>query len=97
MITFDDARLPTDLERQHLARLMYLAFCDLRILTMNPQQVQQSHDLADAFHNVPLLMYREDFSFRAFREFLERYQQQYEGKLLTNYLREWEKLNTAAQ
>ena len=95
---FADARMPTEPERQSLARLMYLAFCDLRALALNGQ-TQQAKDLAEAFHNIPLLMHTGDFSFKAFRDFLERYQQKYEGQARFNYLQEWEKLtgNAAAQ
>ena len=70
---------------------MYLAFCDLRVLARNGE-TRQAKDLAEAFHNIPLLMHTNDFSFKAFRDFLERYQQKYEGKAQFNYLQEWEKL-----
>ncbi len=42
-------------------------------------------------------MHTDGFSFKAFRDFLERYQQQYAEKARFNYLQEWEKLNTVAQ
>src|SRR5437762_3229252 len=86
----DDARLPTEHERQGLSRLMYLAFCDLRGLAIEARAAQ-AKDLAEAFHNIPLLMYTADFSFKAFRGFLDHYQQKYAGKLSTDYLKEWEK------
>src|SRR5437899_11838015 len=92
MWKFEDARMPTDTERERLARLMYLAFCDLRILAREERSAQ-AKSLADAFHNIPLLMYSSEFSFSAFRGFLERCQKQYEGKPLFNYLKEWEELN----
>jgi hypothetical protein len=95
MWKFDDARMPTDAERKSLARLMYVAFCDLRALILDGQ-TQQAKDLAEAFHNIPLLMHKGDFSFRAFRDFLERYQQKYADKARYNYLQEWEKLKTTA-
>jgi len=94
MWKFDDARMPTETERQRLSRLMYVAFCDLRALALNGQ-TQQAKDLAEAFHNIPLLMHTNDFSFKAFRDFLETYQQKYADKARYNYLQEWEKLNTA--
>jgi hypothetical protein len=92
---FADARMPTETERQKLSRLLYLAFCDLRGLALDGN-VRQAKDLAEAFHNIPLLMHTGDFSFTAFREFLERYQQKYTDKARFNYLQEWEKLNIAA-
>jgi len=93
---FTDARMPTDSERKNLSRLLYLAFVDVRALILDGQP-QQAKDLAEAFHNVPLLMHTDGFSFKAFRDFLERYQQQYADKARFNYLQEWEKLTAAAQ
>ena len=94
MLKFEDSRILTEAERRRLARLMYLAFCDLRKLAREGR-AEQARDLAEAFHNIPLLMHTNEFSFTAFREFLERYQHKYEGKLLFDYFQEWEKLNTA--
>jgi len=88
--------MPTDSERKNLSRLLYLAFVDVRALILDGQP-QQAKDLAEAFHNVPLLMHTDGFSFKAFRDFLERYQQQYADKARFNYLQEWEKLTAAAQ
>ena len=88
--------MPTETERQKLSRLMYVAFCDLRALALDGK-IQQAKDLAEAFHNIPLLMHTNDFSFKAFQDFLERYQQKYVDKARYNYLQEWEKSNTAAQ
>jgi hypothetical protein len=96
MWKFDDARMTTETERQKLSRLMSLAFVDVRALILDGQP-QQAKDLAEAFHNIPLLMHTGDFSFKAFRDFLENYQQKYADKARYNYLQEWEKLNTAAQ
>jgi hypothetical protein len=59
MWKFDDARMPTETERQKLSRLMYVAFCDLRALALDGQ-TQQVKDLAEAFHNIPLLMHTGD-------------------------------------
>jgi hypothetical protein len=96
MWKFDDARMPTDAERKFLSRLMYLAFVDMRALVLhgNPQQAK---DVAEAFHNIPLLMYTDDFSFKVFQGFLQNYQQKYSEKARFNYLQEWEKLNATAQ
>ena len=87
--------MPTETERQKLFRLMYVAFCDLRALALDGQ-TQQPKDLAEAFHNIPLLMHTGDFSFKTFRDFLEHYQQKYADKARYNYLQEWEKLNVTA-
>ena len=88
--------MPTDKERKSLSRLMYMAFCDLRALALSGQ-TQQAKDLSEAFHNIPLLMYTADFSFKVFGDFLVRYQEKYTGKARFDYLQEWEKLNAAAQ
>jgi hypothetical protein len=92
---FGDERMPTEAERQSLTRLMYLAFCDLRRLARE-EKLEQVRALAEAFHNIPLLMHTQNFSFRAFREFLQNYQGAYANAQL-NYLQEWEKLNTQTQ
>jgi hypothetical protein len=92
---FDDARMPTDAERKILSRLIYIAFVDIRALLLHGDP-QQAKDLADAFHNVPLFMHTNEFSLKAFRRFVEDYQQKYADKLRFNYLQEWDKLNTAA-
>ena len=92
MWKFEDQRMPTEAERKHLSRLMYLAFCDLRALAREGRN-EQARALAEAFHNVPLLMYNEDFSFQGFRQRLENYQDQYHDTLLLNYLEEWNKLS----
>jgi hypothetical protein len=89
---FGDERTPTEAERKSLTRLMYLAFCDLRLLAREGR-MEQARALSEAFHNVPLLMHTQNFSFRAFREFLQRYHDGF-TKTQFNYLQEWEKLNT---
>jgi len=88
--------MPTEAERKNLSRLMYLAFIDVRALLLDGAP-QQAKDLAEAFHNIPLMMYTPDFSFKAFRDFLQDYQQKYTGKVRCDYLKEWERLNAAAQ
>jgi hypothetical protein len=93
---FEDARMPTDSERRNLSRLMYFAFVDVRALILHGDP-RQAKDLAEAFHNIPLLMYTPDFSFKAFHDFLANYQEKYADKARVNYLQEWEKLNAAAQ
>jgi hypothetical protein len=88
---FGDERVLTEAERKRLTRLMYLAFCDLRGLAREGK-MEQARSLAEAFHNIPLLMHTQNFSFRAFKDFLQRYQEKY-TKVQFNYLQEWEKLN----
>jgi hypothetical protein len=92
----EDARMPTKAERRSLARMLYLAFCDLRMLALEGRS-EQARDLAEAMHNVPLLMYSEDFSFRSFRDFIERYQKKHAERLHMDYLKEWEKISAESQ
>jgi hypothetical protein len=89
---FGDERMLTEIERKNLTRLMYLAFCDLRGLARDGK-MEQAKSLAEAFHNIPLLMHTQNFSFRAFRDFLQKYQDNYTNAQF-NYLQEWAKLNT---
>jgi hypothetical protein len=93
---FEDAKLLTEDERENLSWLMYLAFCDLRALMLDGK-TQQAKDLVDAFHNIPLHMYKPDFSVKFFRDLLDGYQKKYADKSRFDYLQAWEKLNTAAQ
>jgi hypothetical protein len=86
--------MPTRVERKKLSRLMYIAFCDLRALARD-ERTEQVKDLAEAFHNIPLLMHTRAFSFTAFRDFLQRYQKKYEGQTQFDYLEEWKKLSIA--
>lgn len=88
---FGDERLPTEQEQRSLTRLIYLAFVDLRALTKEGKN-EQAKALAEAFHNVPLLIHSDRFSFRAFRDFLTCYQERFNGQGRVNYLVEWEKL-----
>jgi hypothetical protein len=91
MWTFEDARMPTDAERKNLSYLMYMAFCELRMLSLRGH-AERAKDLAEAFHNIPLLMFTDEFSFQAFKEFLTRYQEKHKETAQFNYLQEWEKL-----
>jgi len=90
--TFGDERLPTQQEQRSLVRLIYLAFVDLRALAKEGKS-EQARALAEAFHNVALMMYSDRFSFGAFVDFLKRYQETFDGQAQFNYLAEWEKLN----
>jgi hypothetical protein len=77
-----DARLPTDAQRKKLCEMMHYAFIEMRLLGWGGK-AEQAADLADAFHNLPRDMWREDFSLRFFRDaFLKVYQQKYpEGRV----------------
>lgn len=72
MRTFPDARLPSENQRRALSRLAYIAFLDMRILRRDGKG-QQVADLAEAFHNLPLMLWTEEFSMDCQRNFLECY------------------------
>ncbi|HEY0172570.1 MAG TPA: hypothetical protein VGB98_16225 [Pyrinomonadaceae bacterium] len=74
----DDSRLPTEQERRKFCELLYRALLDLRLLCLRGQ-AQQAADLADAFHELPALLWSETFSPALFRKYLEGYEQKYPG------------------
>ena len=82
--SFPDAKELSEVQRKSLLNLMYFAFTDLRSLSHfgNNGQV---FDLADAFHNLPLWLNLEIFSFEHFRMYLMAYHEKHESHL-HNYL-----------
>lgn len=71
-----DSRMPTEQERQQLCQMLFHALLEIRGLGAFGK-AQQAADLADAFHNLPVYLWSEDFSFGFFRRFLESYHQKY--------------------
>jgi hypothetical protein len=72
-----DSKLLTDMQREKLCEVMHQALLEIRLLGWGGKAVQAA-DLADAFHNVPRDMWRDDFSLKFFRDaFLEVYQRKY--------------------
>lgn len=68
---------PTEKQVQMLNHMIYQAFLEIRILGRRGK-AQQAADLADAFHNLPLEMFSDDFDWDFFRNsYLEAYQQKY--------------------
>lgn len=72
----------TEAHRRKLCELIYWAFLEMRQLGW-AGEAKQVADLADAFHNLPKDMWKEDFSLEFFRDaFLMVYQQKYpEGRV----------------
>lgn len=95
MFNFEDARTLTDKERRCLTQLMYMAFVEMRALTLEVQGCKQAHDLADVFHNVPLQLYGDKFSIPWFLKCLEHYQENYKASRVIDFIAEWNKLITA--
>jgi hypothetical protein len=66
--------------------MMHFAIIEMRSLSSDGK-TQQAADLADAFHNLPIDMWQDYFSFEFFRDsFLAVYQQKYPGKRLRDYV-----------
>ena len=49
-------------------------------------KAKQAHNLADAFHNLPELLWSDVFSFNVFRSFLQGYKELHEENCRFNYL-----------
>ena len=76
----------TDEQRKKLCEMMYHAFIDMRLLGW-AGKAEQVADLADAFHNLPAGMWRNDFSLQFFRDsFLKVYQEKYRSEKITDYI-----------
>lgn len=54
-------------QRKKLSEMLQLALADVRIFSLTGQD-EQASDLADAFHTLPLDLWREDFDLWFFRE-----------------------------
>lgn len=73
---FPDSRMPTEWERQQLCQMLFYALIEMRGLGRFGKD-EQVGDLADAFHNLPVYLWSEEFSFSFFRQFLESYHRRY--------------------
>ena len=82
---YPDSRKLTEAEREKLCKMIYYAFVEIRILGWHGKS-EQSADLADVFHNLPILIYRDDFRFHLFSSALQSYQNKYSGSVTFNYL-----------
>ena len=83
---FPDARPLTERQRQQLCQMIYRALLEARVLGWGCR-AEQAADLADAFHNLPVMLWSEDFSLDFFRKFLEAYRQKYPDGGGTGYLK----------
>lgn len=88
---YSDERFLTDDERQKFCEMIYRAFLEIRILGWDGKAAQAA-ELADAFHNVPNMMWSENFSLDFFRIFLEGYQQQFPESEGINYPKLFDRL-----
>jgi hypothetical protein len=81
-----DARLLTERQRQELCKMLFNALLEIRILGWEGKATQAA-DLADAFHNLPVYLWSDEFSLNIFRQFLEGYQQIYPERGSFDYLK----------
>jgi hypothetical protein len=83
---FPDARLLTEQERRRLCRMPFNALLEIRGLG-NEGKAEQAADVADAFHNLPVYLWSDQFSLSVFRSFLEEYEQKYQEVGCYNYVK----------
>ena len=89
--SFSDAKELTDKQRRNFLRLLHLALTEMTNLSAMNQN-EQSSNLSDAFHNLPLWLTLEAFSFEHFRMYLKTYTRKHpEG--IYNYLTLLDKIN----
>ena len=81
-----DARLLTERQRQELCKMLFNALLEIRGLG-SEGKAQQAADLADAFHNLPVYLWSDEFSLSIFREFLEGYQRLYPERGCFDYVK----------
>jgi len=66
---------PTQFQVEMLCRMMSYAFTEIRILGWEGKS-KRAADLADAFHNLPILLFSDEFDWDFFRNsFLRNYQE----------------------
>ena len=82
---FADAKLPNAEQRKALIRLAYLAFLEMRMLGREGKATQAA-DLAEAFHNLPLMMWHPEFSMSYQRDFFARYHAKHGVRQGLNYV-----------
>lgn len=75
---YGDCRVLVDWERQKLCEMLFRSLIEIRILALNGES-ERIAELADAFHNLPELLYSENFSMKYFRMFLKNYHEKYPG------------------
>jgi hypothetical protein len=80
--------LPTEMQRKMLCELMHNAFIELRYL-----QGDQAHDLAYAFHNLPVEIYGwGSWSVESMRDRLLHYQKKHSSNLGVDYVALFDKI-----
>ena len=67
---------PTEQQRHLFCEMMYRAFIEMRGLGFQGKS-DQAAALADAFHNLPLMMYQPNFDWAMSRRYFEAYNNEY--------------------
>ena len=75
-LKFEDSRPLTDAERRHLCFMLSRALIEIRLLCYEGN-AGKAADIADAFHNVPVHLFGDTFSFDYFRGGLESYKRKH--------------------
>jgi|SRR3712207_3543246 len=75
---FEDSRPLTESERRHLCLMLSRALTEIRLCGLEGD-ARKAADIADAFHNVPSLLFGDAFSFDYFRGGLEVYKRRQPG------------------
>ncbi|HVF66358.1 MAG TPA: hypothetical protein VM914_01755 [Pyrinomonadaceae bacterium] len=75
---FEDSKPLTDAERRHLCLMLSRALVEMRLCCWEGDAAKAG-DIADAFHNVPIHLFGETFSFNYFRLCLESYRHKHPG------------------
>ncbi len=86
----NDGRTLNDGERAALANSNYLVILEMRILGREGK-AEQVKDLAEAAHNVPMTMWRDDFSVTFHRAVFQDYRDKY-GVRPFDYVAEIDKI-----
>jgi hypothetical protein len=66
--------------------MIHRALLEVRVLGWDGK-TEQTADLADAFHNLPAMLWSEELSLTFFRTFLEAYREKYPDGGGAGYLR----------
>jgi hypothetical protein len=69
-------KLLSDTQIRLLSKMVHRALVEIRGLENNGD-AEQAADLADAFHNLPVFMFSDDFDWSVARRFLEDYLNKY--------------------
>lgn len=73
---------PTEQQRRLFCEMMHRAFVEIRGLGFQGKS-EQAEALADAFHNLPLMMYQPNFDWARSRRYFEAYNNKYPSGLET--------------